>query len=215
MTRLSTVALLFAAMSMPAAAVSVETANGDWSNLPKLSQRGYNHLNEKMQAKLFEIAESGQCPAFALKQGRLDFNVTFATQYAPDGSLQRVVLPKLNCAQAESVVGGALLEMVQAGDYTPSGKSPAGWYQGGLTFSFAGDSARDPGIAQPGNPQIASAAADPTQVVCEKVEQIGTRLASKRVCMTRSEWAEQRRQNREEVEKAQQTRCKGEGMGQC
>src|SRR6478672_5235297 len=131
MNRLCTVFLLLAAVSMPAAAaVSVETANGDWSKLPKLTQRGYNHLNEKMQAKLFEIAQSNKCPSFALKQGRLDFNLTFATQYVPDG------------------------------------KSPAGWYKGGLVFSFAGDSARDPGVAQPPNAQVASAAGDPTQIVC-------------------------------------------------
>jgi hypothetical protein len=215
MNRLSAAALLVAAISMPASAITVETAAGDWSNLPKLSQRGYNHLDEKMQAKLFEIAQSNHCPAFALKQGRLDFNIAFATQYAPDGTLQRIVLPKLDCAEAEGVVGGTLLEMFQAGDYAPTGKSPAGWYRGGLAFSFGGDSARDPGTPQSSQPQVASAAGDPNQVICEKVEQIGSRLGGSRVCMTRSQWAEQRRLNRQEVEKAQQTRCNGEPPGQC
>lgn len=215
MIRLSTLALIAGALSMPAAAVTVEAAKGDWSNLPKLSQRGYNHLNEKMQAKLFEIAQSQRCPSFLLKQGRLDFNVTFATQYSSDGSLQRVVLPQLNCSEAESVLGGALLEMIQGGDYAPDGKSPLGWYKGGLVFSFAGDKALDPGIAQPPNAEVAGAAGDPTQTICEKVEEIGTRLATKRVCMTRAQWTEQRRLNREEIERAQQTRCRAEGAGQC
>ena len=216
MNRLATAFLLLAAVSMPvAAAVSVETATGDWSKLPNLTQRGYNHLNEKMEAKLFEIAQSNKCPSFALKQGRLDFNITFATQYAPDGSLERIVLPKLDCAEAESVVGGALLEMVQAGDYAPNGKSPAGWYKGGLVFSFAGDSARDPGVPKSPNSAIAGAGGDPEQVVCEKVEKIGTRLDTSRVCMTRAQWAEQKRLSRETVEKAQQTRCNGEAPGQC
>lgn len=215
MLRLSTLALLCATFSLPAAAATVEAANGDWSKLPSLSQRGYNHMSEKMQAKLFEIAQSQRCPAFLLKQGRLDFNVTFATQYASDGTLQRVIIPQLNCPEAESVLGGTLLEMVQGGDYAPDRKSPLGWYKGGLVFSFAGDNARDPGIAQPANATVASAAGDPTQTICEKVEEIGTRLSAKRVCMTRAQWAEQRRLNREEVEHAQQTRCNGEGMGQC
>jgi hypothetical protein len=216
MNRRSTLFLMLAAISIPASAgVSVETANGDWSKLPNLAQHGYGHLNEKMEAKLFEIAQSNKCPSFALKQGRLDFNITFATQYGPDGALNRVVLPKLDCAEAESVVGGALLEMLQSGDYVPEAKSPAGWYKGGLVFSFAGDTARDPGVAQPPNAAVASAAGDPTQVVCERVEQIGTRLDTKRVCMTRAQWAEQRRLTRETVEKAQQTRCNGEGGGQC
>ena len=77
-----TLSLLVAAASAPAsasaAAVTVETATGDWSKLPQMSQRGYEHLNEKMQAKLFEIAESKQCPSFMLNQGRLDFRIAFA-----------------------------------------------------------------------------------------------------------------------------------------
>ena len=98
MNRLCTLSLLFAAISFPAGAVTVESANGDWSKLPQLSQRGYDHLNEKMQAKLFEIAESHQCPAFVLNQGRLDFKMSFAAQYLPDGTLEKLVLPKLDCA---------------------------------------------------------------------------------------------------------------------
>jgi hypothetical protein len=209
MQSLRAVSLLLAAVSMPAAAaVSVETASGDWSKLPQLSQRGYNHLNEKMQAKLYEIAESKQCPAFGLKEGRLDFSFTFAVQYAPDGSLARVVMPKLECPEAESVVGGTLLEMLQAGDYAPTAKSSAGWYKGGLGFSFTGTGkwSRDPAIVHPSQPQIAKNGIDSTEVLCEKVEQLGTRLVSSRVCMTRAQWAEVRRLNREEVDRVQTQR---------
>jgi hypothetical protein len=195
MVRIPTVALLIAAFSMPASAVTVEAANGDWSKLPQLSQRGYNHLNEKMQAKLFEIAESNKCPSFLLNQGRLNFSVTFATQYSPDGALQRLVLPKLDCDEA--------------GDYAPTGKSAAGWYRGGLEFSFAGAAARDPAVAQPVQQAAASTSqkSDQNQIVCEKITELGSRLATKRVCMTRAEWAERRRQDRITTEAAQQTRC--------
>jgi hypothetical protein len=200
MNRLGALALLLAAFSVPVRAVTVEAADGDWSRLPQLSQRGYNHLNEKMEAKLYGIAESGQCPLVALKQGRLDFSISFATQYAPDGTLSRLILPKLNCAEAEGVVGGALLEMLQAGDYAPTGKSAAGWYQGGLGFTFASQNAREPAVPQPTQPKIAQNSADPNQEVCQKVERIGTRLVSDRVCMTRSQWAEQKRLNRQMIE---------------
>jgi hypothetical protein len=210
MNRVSTFSLLLAALAVPAnAAVSVEAADGDWSNLPQLSQRGYDHLSEKMEAKLFEIAGSGQCPQLALKQGRLDFSISFATQYAPDGTLSRLILPKLNCAEAESVVGGTLLEMLQAGDYAPSGKSANGWYKGGLGFTFAGDKARDVAVAQPTQPKVADNRADPNQQICEKVERMGTRLVSDRICMSRAQWAEQKRLSRQEIEELQVQRpCK-------
>jgi hypothetical protein len=195
-----------------AAAVSVEAANGDWSKLPQLSQRGYEHLNEKMMAKLYEIAASKQCPSLALTQDRLNFRIGFATRYDTDGKLARVILPKLDCSEAESVAGGAVLEMLQSGDYSPTGKSRNGWYQGTLGFSFAGKSALDPAVvkvaAQPG----AVKGQNPTEMVCEKVEVMGTRLDSNRVCMTRAEWAQRRRADRDEVERVQTQRGCGATM---
>ena len=44
---------------------------------------------------------------------------------------------------------------------------------------------------------------DPDEVVCEKVEVTGSRLAVKRVCMTRAEWADRRQQDRMATEKSQ------------
>jgi hypothetical protein len=43
--------------------------------------------------------------------------------------------------------------------------------------------------------------------VCETIKPLGSRLATKRVCATRAEWAEQRKQDREETEKAQRLGC--------
>ncbi len=52
---------------------------------------------------------------------------------------------------------------------------------------------------------------DPNEMVCEKQKELGSRVAVKRVCMTRAEWAERRRIDRMEIEKAQiNTRVKGE-----
>ncbi|HEX4800856.1 MAG TPA: hypothetical protein VFU91_06715 [Sphingomicrobium sp.] len=209
MNRLCTLSLLFAAISFPAGAVTVESANGDWSKLPQLSQRGYDHLNEKMQAKLFEIAESHQCPAFVLNQGRLDFKMSFAAQYLPDGTLEKLVLPKLDCAEAESVAGGAVLEMLQSGDYAPTGKSRNGWYQGGFMFSFAGKEAREPGVVQASQDHPIQNANDPNQIVCQKEERLGSRLVMDRICMSRAQWAEQKRLTRQTIDQVQiQRACK-------
>jgi len=204
--------LLMAAFSTPAGAVNVEVATGDWSKLPQLSQRGYDHLNEKMQAKLYEIADSETCPGFKLVQDRLNVRMSFAVQYGADGGLNRVIMPKLECPGAESVAAGALLEMLNGGDYAPSGKSRNGWYQGTLAFNFAGASAREPSIAQTKQAQSSTTqpgvvrASDPTEILCEKAEEIGTRLSNKRVCMTRAQWAEQKRLNRQVIDEIQTKR---------
>ena len=67
-----------------------------------------------------------------------------------------------------------------------------------------------PGFAQDSQQQqqqqTGKKAADPNEVVCEKQQETGSRLASERVCMTRSQWAEQRRLDRQDIEKAQTSR---------
>jgi len=46
-------------------------------------------------------------------------------------------------------------------------------------------------------------AKDPNRVICEKQGVVGSRLATKRVCMTAAEWEIRRREDREAIEKAQ------------
>jgi hypothetical protein len=47
---------------------------------------------------------------------------------------------------------------------------------------------------------------DPNEIVCERQEEIGSRLGGQRVCKTRAQWAEERRASREDVDKAQTQR---------
>lgn len=63
-----------------------------------------------------------------------------------------------------------------------------------------------PAIAQDTTqPQpVKSTAKDPNKLICEKVEAIGSRISSKRVCMTAAQWDEQKRLNREVLQQAQQ-----------
>lgn len=44
---------------------------------------------------------------------------------------------------------------------------------------------------------------DPNRIVCEKQGVLGSRLATKRVCMTAAEWAAQRLAERQTIDKTQ------------
>jgi hypothetical protein len=64
-------------------------------------------------------------------------------------------------------------------------------------------------IAQPVQQQQQQTVAkteNPDEIVCEKQEATGSRIATRRVCMTRSQWAEQRSADRMEIEKVQTQR---------
>ncbi len=64
-----------------------------------------------------------------------------------------------------------------------------------------------PALAQtPGSDSSNPAAKnkDPNRIICEKVQETGSRLNSRKVCMTAQQWEEQRRRDRENLQDAQQ-----------
>ncbi|NUR45151.1 MAG: hypothetical protein HOP91_03195 [Sphingomonas sp.] len=138
MKRLLALPLLLATLAAAGPTPKVEVATGDWSDLPALDSHGYDHLHPKVMQRLWELGHSKTCAIPGYLLDSLDFRLSFAAQYNPDGSIARIIIPRLKCPEAEGIVGGALVEMMQAGDYRPSGKSPEGWYKGSLTFVWSG-----------------------------------------------------------------------------
>lgn len=139
MKRLLALPLLLATIAAAAPSSKVEVATGDWNDLPALQSRGYDHLHSNVMQRIWELAHSKTCTIPGYSIGNLDFRMSFAAQYNPDGSVARLVVPKLDCPEAEGLLAGALLEMIQGGDYRRSGgDSPDGWYKGSLTFGFQG-----------------------------------------------------------------------------
>ncbi|HEX3424092.1 MAG TPA: hypothetical protein VHS33_11925 [Sphingomicrobium sp.] len=129
-------ALLLALTAASAPPVSVISATGDWSTLPPIRDNGSDHLSKNLILALNDIATKHECSLPGFKGTRFDFNMSFAAQFTPDGSLHQIVIPKLNCPKAEAVIGGTLQEMIEGGDYRPTGQSPGGWYRGDLSFNF-------------------------------------------------------------------------------
>lgn len=51
---------------------------------------------------------------------------------------------------------------------------------------------------------------NPNETICQPVAQTGSRLSRARVCMTRAQWAEQRRLTRQNTERVQTNRTNRE-----
>ena len=128
----------FALVAAAAPQPEVYVADGNWNQLPSLRQLGSDHLSGNAMQKLFQIARNRECKLPGYDSAGLNLNVSFAAQYNPDGSLKQLVLPKLNCAEGEGVIAGAVLQMLQNGDYKRVGQSPDGWYQGNFGFAYSG-----------------------------------------------------------------------------
>jgi hypothetical protein len=141
MIRIMALALLLGSISAQSLAASptVETADGNWGQLPKLKQRSSDHMSNVAINRIHEIAEERKCQIpGASTRGLTQFEMSFAAQFQPDGTLTRVLLPRLACPEAEGILGGILLKMIEGGDYRPSGKTEDGWYRGELSFTIGG-----------------------------------------------------------------------------
>jgi hypothetical protein len=138
MKRLFAIPLLLALVAAAPPAPTVQVATGDWSNLPALKRNGYGHLSAAVMMKLYQIVREHKCRLPGQGGNRMDITFSFATQFNQQGQLQRLILPALNCPDAESWLGGTLLQSIQAGDYLPTGRSPGGWYRGELSFEYDG-----------------------------------------------------------------------------
>jgi hypothetical protein len=56
-------------------------------------------------------------------------------------------------------------------------------------------------------PAQSKPAKDPNEKICQNESVIGSRLAVRRVCATRAEWAERRRLDREAIDQGQRSAC--------
>lgn len=53
--------------------------------------------------------------------------------------------------------------------------------------------------------QTTAKAKDPNRKICQEFLETGSRLAGRRVCMTAADWAAQRQEHRDDVERAQKS----------
>jgi hypothetical protein len=130
--------LAFGLMAASPSQPIVEVANGDWSGLPALEFKGYNHLTSTAMSRIYRLGYERKCRLPGMSGHHLDFSASFAAQFAPDGQLSRLVLPKFNCPEAEAWLGGTLLQAIRSGDYRRTEENPEGWYQGNFSFYYEG-----------------------------------------------------------------------------
>lgn len=135
MKHLIAAALVFAAA--PAAAQTIESATGDWSDIPVMSQLSGRSIDTGAVAALSELVRRGQCTLPGQHGRDVDMNVPFLVLFNDNGSVDRLVVHSLGCPRAEGMVAWGLLRLIRAGGFTPPGHRRQGWFRGEVGFSFS------------------------------------------------------------------------------
>lgn len=130
--------VLLALLAASAPAPVVQVATGDWSNLPRLEVVSYDHLSTTIMTKVYEIGRQKKCRLPGQYGSHIDLSISFAAQFTPDGTLNRLLVPRLNCPEAEAWLGGTLVKSIKHGDFRPSLKdrNTEGWYRGDFSFYY-------------------------------------------------------------------------------
>ena len=126
---LAAVAAALLAGSFQASATTVEVATGDWSNIPWAERRAFNIISGDAVERIHKSFADGSCKLRGQTRDRINLRVPFLMKFAPDGSVERIVVRKLGCPAVESVLGSSLLRQVKSGDYKATGQNDALWYR--------------------------------------------------------------------------------------
>ncbi len=122
-------------MAPAAPAQTIESALGDWSDIPEMPDRTRMSLSNDAMERIDTIVAQGQCPSAGSKNKiRLDMPVL--VQFNRKGEPRKVVVRKIGCPEVEQIIGNAALQIAKAGRYKPTGENQTGWYRSEISYRF-------------------------------------------------------------------------------
>ena len=135
MKHIVTAAFLLAAT--PVAAQTIQTAGGDWSNIPEMRQQVGATVDGDAVAAIAEMVDRGECTIAGQRRGNLDMSVPFLVKFNADGTIDQIVVHSIGCARAEGLLAGAAIRMMRQRAFEPAGGPHEGWFRGELSFAHS------------------------------------------------------------------------------
>jgi hypothetical protein len=125
-----------------------------------------------------KMISDGTCTLAGQHDRRFNVNIPFAVATEPARQVKKVVVEKLGCPQLEILVAQIVIDQAKRGDFQPEFQQGEHWYVGELGFS-SGE------LKQAG----AVPNADKDKIICQAPKPVlGSRVQTKRRCMTIIEW---------------------------
>ena len=122
------------AVSEPAESPQLSVATGDWNNIPLASKKGLQGFDMFAMTEVDAVLTS-QCRKRERRNQHVNVAVPFLIEFGADRRVKRVVVQKLDCPAAETIIGSAVMQLAKNGEYQPTGENDAGWYRGEFAIS--------------------------------------------------------------------------------
>ena len=131
----ATIGISIALLATPLSAHSVETAKGNWADIPLLARHHTVRLSNDAMATIDSLAASGKCSAIGDGK-RIDLDMDFLDEFARDNSSKRVIVEQIGCPEVEQIAATAASQAAVKGWLKPTGENETGWYRGSITYQL-------------------------------------------------------------------------------
>lgn len=125
---LATLSAVIALSSAP----MIESASGDWSNIPHVPSATPMILGTAAMKGIDRAVAQGKCPRIGSKR-HINLELPVLVQFEGE-QVRKVVVSKIGCPEVEEIVGNATWQSAAAGRFKPSGINKTGWYRSEVSY---------------------------------------------------------------------------------
>lgn len=132
-------ALLIMALQATQAAApaeaTIEVGRANWAGFERMRSR-LPLPTERMVVAVQDILRSRQCPSLDHSINHFDITVNFAVRFDAANRPQRIVVQEMGCRPLESLVGGAVRDMIRYRFVEMPNRGTARWYGDSINFNL-------------------------------------------------------------------------------
>ena len=128
------IALQAAQPAVPAEA-TIEVGRANWEGFERMGSR-LPLPTERMVVAVQDILRSRQCPSIDQSINHFNIPVNFAVRFDEANRPQRIVVQEMGCRALESLVGGAVRDMIRHRFVEVPNTGRARWYGNSINFNL-------------------------------------------------------------------------------
>jgi hypothetical protein len=172
LTALPLLALLSSDAGVPVAIGNFKTAT-----LPPLTKVERSLPHGDMTKQVQDLLTSRQCQIAGQPKDRFDISVPYAIRLDGTGAATKIVVHDVGCQQLSMLAAKVVVAQAARGDFKVTPGAAEQWFGSDVYFKM-------------GEAKSGEAIANPDKVSCKSEPILGSRIRTKRLCLTAAQWVQ-------------------------